>query len=141
MNNTIGMRQYADHFADVEGELEGFGSLGGAAIQNHSKVSTKPQKDGVHFFANCDNCGTHNDITAEWPEIIFCSVGKLPPNGFWKYGGGRIHTDVGCRQCRRPMHIGVTPEECKRWVMAAVNAKIIDPQAAEQVAAKARATR
>jgi len=137
---TIGLRQYGEHFDDVQSDLSGFGSLGGNAIHQHNKATAKQTSEGVELHANCDNCGVHNKILADWTEIIILSVGRIPPQG-WKYDRGHIRTDVACRGCRRLLPVGVIPEECKRWVMAAINARQLDPQVAEQIAQKARAMR
>jgi len=138
--SVMGSRTYGQHFEDVTGELNGFGSLGGTGIESHNKVSSKTKREGVEMPANCDNCGAPNVILADWQEVVYISVGSLPPNG-WKYDSGHIRTDVPCRQCRRLLPVGVTPMEAKRWVQAAINAQFLSPQQANQIAAQAQQQR
>lgn len=139
-NSTIGMRQYGDVFSDVVSDLSGFGSLAGAAMNKHERADAQVKREGVHMHAACDNCGAHNVVIAEWPEVIFIATGRIPPVG-WKLDQGYVRTDMGCRGCNRLLPIGVLPDEAGKWTRAAISAQYVSPQTAEGIAAQARAMR
>jgi hypothetical protein len=134
------MKQYGDHFSDVTSDLGGYGSLGGAGIGAHERTEAKVTQEGVNLHAHCDNCGVHNVVIAEWPELVFIAEGKLPPNG-WKFEQGHVRTAIGCRGCRRELPIGVVPDEAGKWVRAGVSARYIAPNVVQHLASQARAVR
>lgn len=126
----------SEHFEDIDVDSMGFGGLGGAAVENHHKARAKPARDGVKIQLSCDNCGAPNVLTAEWPEVIFISAGAIPPH--WEYERGYIRPKIGCAQCRRLVSPGMTPDEAKRYVIAGINAKFVNPQQAEAIAQQAK---
>jgi len=133
-------KNHSHHFQDIDLNNLGFGGLagglGGDAAANHSRVKAKPTQEGVAFSLECDNCGAPNVVTASWPEIIVISAGAIPKG--WKYEAGYIRPEVGCGSCRRLVSPGVTPGEAQRWVNAGINARFVNGQQANQIAAQAK---
>jgi hypothetical protein len=126
--------EQSKYFEDVDVESMGFGGLGGSAVENHHKAKAKPTRDGVKIALDCGTCGSPNIMTVDWQEAVVISQGAIPPN--WVYEQGYIRPEVGCAQCRRLVSPGVTPDEAKRWVTAAVNARFIAPQQVQQIIAR-----
>lgn len=127
--------EHARHFEDVDIDRYGFGGLGGAAAEDHSKAKAKPSKEGVKIALDCDNCGAPNIVTVEWPEAIVISTGNLPRG--WKFERGYIRPDIGCGSCQRLVSPGITPDEAQRWVKAGINARFVDPRHAQALAQQA----
>ena len=130
---------HAQHFSDVDVNQFGYGGLGGAGAEGHDRATAKPTAEGVKVALNCDNCGSPNILTIEWPEAIIISAGRLPPN--WKVDQGYIRPEVGCANCRRLVTPGVTPDEAQRWVKAGINARFVDPKQAQGIVDQVRGMR
>ena len=126
---------HAEHFTDVDVTQFGYGGLGGAGADNHEKATARPTAQGVVIALNCDNCGSPNRLTIEWPEAIVISTGNLPQG--WKIDQGYIRPDVGCANCRRLVTPGVTPDEAQRWVKAGISARFVNPQQAQAIVQQA----
>lgn len=119
----------SEHFADLDLGSMGYGALSGSGVESHQKLRSKTKKDGVEIALNCDACGMPSLMTITWPEAIVISAGKLPPG--WRYTEGYLQPDIGCKQCRTQVPVGVTPEEAKRWVVSGVQARFVDGQQAD----------
>lgn len=124
------------YFSDIDVEAFGFGGLGGVATESHHRATAKPTKEGVVMAFNCDNCGMPNRLTADWNEIIQISAGAIPQG--WVFDAGYVRPYMGCAHCRKEVKVGITPDEAKRHVTAAINARFVDPNYANALVQKAR---
>lgn len=125
-------RMIAQHFSDVPelaGDDDRFGSLAGEGTDRHFSAHVAPNKGGVSYKLNCDNCGTPNEILLEWPELIIVASQKVPPN--WRYKDGMLYPDVGCAHpgCGYITSVQITPDEAARHVKSGLAAqRISQPQ-------------
>jgi hypothetical protein len=108
-------------------ERKGFGVLSGAGAEDHYDVQEKPiAPHGVTYVVTCDNCGTEQEITIAWQQIVDASARKIPTDPEtrmpWGYKDGKLFPQLGCARCRSPISIGMTPDEAERKVRAGVNA-------------------
>lgn len=119
-----------DPFADVRGFIsgQGYGALGGAGAESHHsvKVSRDPEKKGMNYQSDCDNCGQTNVVTVMWDEFIYGAAGLVPPNWVYDRAHGGIHPNVGCRRCKGLMLLLFSPDECGRQLKSGVAAQHID---------------
>jgi len=135
-----GYRTHGVHFQDVEGELNGLGMFEGGALAQHSSVRAKPDKDGYVLTEYCDSCGTQNNITIPWSEVMFLANG-VTPQGF-RYDMGRLVIDLPCKQCAKyELHSAVTPDEAARWAKAAIAAGVLNIGQAQAWEAQAKSIR
>jgi hypothetical protein len=126
---------HAQHFSDVDISQFGYGGLSGAGAESHDKATARPTAEGVKISLSCDNCGSPNILTIEWPEVIVISTGHLPHG--WRVDQGYVRPEVGCANCRRLVTPGVTPDEAQRWVRAGISAQFVNPQQAQAIVQQA----
>jgi YD repeat-containing protein len=115
----------------------GFGVFGGeGGVTDLYEVKELPLTgEGITYQVTCDECGQVQRITIAWAQIAQAAAmmrgGGLPidPDNRqpWVYNQGKIHPNIGCinGNCRRPISIGLTPDEAMKKLAAAQHAGLI----------------
>jgi hypothetical protein len=130
-----------DHFNDVVDEVNGrdFGSLGGEGMSYHDTAKSQLAPDGVATRIRCEQCGTTNMLTVEWPELVILSQSQLPPG--WMLVKGNAVPNVGCRNggCRSMLRVGFTPDEATKHLKAGIAANKISGAQVQQMVQQVQA--
>lgn len=115
---------------DDDTHVNGFGSLGGAGVEQHYKTQAKVVPGGVLFKISCDGCNRDIEIGVGWQELSIMAQGQMPGGGTWLYNqqGGCFMPNLACRVCRTPTRLGVLPDECNRHIKAGIAAGVIPKQ-------------
>jgi len=107
----------------------GFGSLGGEAIEEHNKVRAKVLLEGTEFKLRCDKCNKALVVTAPWGELIVLGQGLLPPNRSWRHDkfNGCFMPNNAC-SCHEDIRLGITPDECNKHIRSGIAAGFLNGQ-------------
>lgn len=131
------------HFSDVqelaqEDATAGFGALGGLGAANHYSVNARlaPDGSGMVFTVVCDNCGSKNNVTIFWQELIIVAHARKP-NG-WTYQNGRLYPETGCANsgCGYLTTVQLTPDEAGKYVKSGIAAGKLPAQHVQAIAAQ-----
>jgi hypothetical protein len=126
--------QREDHFSDVVDEVNGrdFGSLGGEGMSYHDTAKSQLVAEGVATRIRCEQCGTTNVLTVDWPELAVLSQSQLPSG--WMLVKGNAVPNVGCRNggCRSLLRVGFTPDEATKHLKAGIAGGKVSGAAVQQ---------
>jgi hypothetical protein len=134
-------KEQIDAFSDVDNFLrkQGAGALGGEGVDTFLNPEVKPDANGISVITKCEGLDCPIKIDVAWPELIFIMNGAPPPN--WYYFNGHFRPHVGCPRCGKEIVIGLTPEECQKYVQSGVQAARVPAQAVQQISQAAQQAR
>jgi hypothetical protein len=125
-------------FADMDSFLrrQGAGALGGDGVEAFLTPEVRPTPSGISIGTKCESgdCSIQVDVT--WPELVFIANQVAPPQ--WYYFQGHLRPHVGCPRCGKEVQVGLTPEECQKYVKSGIQAGRVSPQQVQQVAQAAQ---
>jgi hypothetical protein len=128
-----------DAFSDVKQYRSSLGGIfegsDGLGALHKSTTAFQPTGRGLIAEYTCQHCGLPSHVEADWEELTYISLKRVPSGWFKDDEHGIIRPKIGCPRCAVMVGVGLTPQECERALRGGIDAGYITGQQIQQAIA------
>ena len=123
------VKQYRSSLGGIFEDSEGLGAL------HQARTQFQQTGRGLLMEYTCQHCGLPSGIEADWEEITYIAMKRVPAGWFKDDEYGIVRPKVGCARCSMLVGVGLTPQECERAIRGGIDAGYITQQQIQKATA------